>query len=245
MSGHAQHRWYKRYPSDFLAGTRGMRPIAYKTYSRLVDGMYEYGGPLPHDLLHLTHLLEIRPRDLPRLLDELVRLGKIEIADGFIHNKRTDLELGKMNGQDANIEPTQAQHSLNIGSTEPQHEPNIKPNMKAYRGKKRSKNYARAGDPARDHAHPRPEAEAEADKITRDVGALPQTNGKQTMVDHLSRSLERALQEEREEANGKRNHDRNDEPKRLEPRDEGREAGDAGGPVDLTAIANANRSGDS
>lgn len=155
MSGHAQHPWYKRYPSDFLAGTRGMRPILHKLYSRLVDGMYEYGGPLPCDVLRLKHLLEVRPRDLPRLLDELAALGKIEVIDGFIHNKRTDDELGKMNGQNANIEPTQAQHSLNIGSTEPQHEPNIK----RYRGKKRSKNFARTRDPARDHAHARTEAE--------------------------------------------------------------------------------------
>jgi hypothetical protein len=87
--------WFRCFPSNFLAGTRGMRPILHKTYTRLLMGMYEFGGPLPMEARQLGHLLELRPQDVRGMLYELAEAGKIEIKDGFVHNKRTDHELSR------------------------------------------------------------------------------------------------------------------------------------------------------
>jgi hypothetical protein len=92
--------WFRCFPANFLAGTRGMRPILHKTYTRLLMGMYDFGGPLPMEARQLGHLLELRPQDVRALVNELVVAGKVEIKDGFIHNKRTDHEMSRWTPND-------------------------------------------------------------------------------------------------------------------------------------------------
>jgi len=118
-----------------------MRPILHKTYTRLLMGMYEFGGPLPMEARQLGHLLELRPQDVRGLLYELAEAGKIEIKDGFVHNKRTDHELsrGPSNGGSnggSNGAPVDGSMDAPVGS---------------HSDKKLNENHTRAGD----HTHAR------------------------------------------------------------------------------------------
>ena len=154
MAGRRNRPWYKRYPSDFLAGTRGMRPLLHKTYSRLIDGTYEYGGPLPNDPHRLAHLLELRVRDVPRLIGELAAMGKITVENGLVHNGRADQE---MEAQKAHWKPSESPVEPQLGLSGGY----VRAKMRSYSPEKPNENYARASDPPRDHAHPRTEAEVD------------------------------------------------------------------------------------
>jgi len=158
--------WFRCFPGNFLLGTLGMRPILHKAYTRLVMGLYEAGGTLPHRRSALASLMEVRVQDVDRLLDELAGLGKISIEDGVIHNLRTDHEIMR-NGVAAPVDeavmggPLPHDQRPSNGSGEGY----VRSKMRASRARKAKQNYARAHDHAHDRtragAQPPPEAEAE------------------------------------------------------------------------------------
>jgi hypothetical protein len=152
--------WFRCFPGNFLLGTAGMRPILFRTYTRLLMGLYEAGGTLANDDQKLKGLLELRPQDVRHLIMELVGLGKISVVEGVIHNGRTDHELSRsseMNEKSGSISHPFEVHSISTGAS-------VNGEWKPRRGKKRNKNHARAGDHERAHAHPSIEAEADSNK---------------------------------------------------------------------------------
>ena len=155
-------RWFKCYPDEALNGSRGLTDAQFTTYWRLLFQMYAIGGPVPYDRRKLRFLLEVRPQDVARLIDQLVALGKLSIENGSIHNGRSDFEIKRMNEQWGRIR----------GSDEPSHEPHMSPQMELHiagHNPEKGNDSTRAHDraPAR-RAHPRQKIE---DRIIEAAGA--------------------------------------------------------------------------
>lgn len=85
--------WYKRYPSDFIAGTAMMTDSEKGVYSTLIDMMYDRGGPIedcPSDLARICGCASVKR--FQGIKERLVKLGKIAVAGGHITNARFERE---------------------------------------------------------------------------------------------------------------------------------------------------------
>lgn len=99
MSDRAKLYYYKRNPSDALAGMARLTLEQRGAYNTLLDLMYQNGGALDHDERFLMHQLGCSLRKCKALIGELLTLGKIYLTDdGRIGNERVDQEVGKASG---------------------------------------------------------------------------------------------------------------------------------------------------
>jgi len=88
------HPWYKRFPSDFVAGTLGLSLEEKGAYSLLIDLMHDRGGPLDKDLKALSIAFGCSPPRVERILAALLAKGKlIETAEGRLSNPRVEHDL--------------------------------------------------------------------------------------------------------------------------------------------------------
>lgn len=85
--------WYKRYPSDFIAGTVGLSLEQKGAYSLILDVIYDRGGPVPDDARYWAGLCGCSVRKWNTIKTELAAMGKIALADGFISNFRAEKEI--------------------------------------------------------------------------------------------------------------------------------------------------------
>jgi uncharacterized protein YdaU (DUF1376 family) len=84
------------YPRDWHLDTRDLSNAAKGVYIDLLAGMYARGGPLPYDERELCRLCGCATvRSLRPLLDELIRKGKLWVADGVLINRRALEEIAK------------------------------------------------------------------------------------------------------------------------------------------------------
>jgi uncharacterized protein YdaU (DUF1376 family) len=82
------------YPSDWLAGTRGMTAAEMGVYITLIAMMYERAGPVDgKDNAKLARLCGTSASTLRGILDRLISDGKITETDGFLFNRRAELEI--------------------------------------------------------------------------------------------------------------------------------------------------------
>lgn len=82
------------YPSDWLAGTRGMTAAQMGVYITLIAMMYERAGPIPgDDIAKLARLCGTSASSMRAILDELISDEKITLAGGMIFNRRAELEI--------------------------------------------------------------------------------------------------------------------------------------------------------
>jgi uncharacterized protein YdaU (DUF1376 family) len=82
------------YPSDWLAGTRGMTAAEMGVYITLIAMMYERAGPVDgKDNAKLARLCGTSASALRGILDRLISDGKITETDGFLFNRRAELEI--------------------------------------------------------------------------------------------------------------------------------------------------------
>ena len=127
--------YYKAYPRDFVEGTIGM-PFEVKcAYRVLIDLIYMQGGDLPDDPRYISGHLGCSIRKWKSIRAELIGLGKIEVSNKFLTNKRARKELetlAKLQLQQAenasgprNINGL-AKPSLNQPEPEPEPEPELK-----------------------------------------------------------------------------------------------------------------------
>ena len=84
--------WFKFYPSDWLAGTRGLSAAETGIYITLIAMMYERTDPLPHDNSRLARLCGCPAGAFKRCLDGLMATKKIIIKDGGLWNERVEKE---------------------------------------------------------------------------------------------------------------------------------------------------------
>lgn len=85
------------YPSDWLAGTRGMTAAQMGVYITLIAMMYERAGPIPgDDIAKLARLCGTSASSMRTILDDLISDDKITLADGMLFNRRAELEIEKV-----------------------------------------------------------------------------------------------------------------------------------------------------
>jgi uncharacterized protein YdaU (DUF1376 family) len=82
------------YPSDWLAGTRGMTAAEMGVYITLIAMMYERAGPVDGgDNAKLARLCGTSASGMKTILERLVADGKITREGGLLFNRRAELEI--------------------------------------------------------------------------------------------------------------------------------------------------------
>lgn len=81
--------YYKRFPSDWLAGTAGLTAEQKGVYDTVLELLYDRGEPIkdePRELARITGCSSTRRYSLIR--DQLVAAGKLQLVDGYLTNPR-------------------------------------------------------------------------------------------------------------------------------------------------------------
>jgi uncharacterized protein YdaU (DUF1376 family) len=82
------------YPSDWLAGTRGLSAEETGVYITLIARIYEMAGPIPRDDNRLSRLCGCASKSkFSKALEYLMSEGKIIERDGYITNERAEKEI--------------------------------------------------------------------------------------------------------------------------------------------------------
>lgn len=81
------------YPSDWLAGTRGLTAAETGIYITLIAMMYERGGPLQEEMGRLARLCGASNSTFAKTLDTLVSEGKVTRSEHGLFNSRVRKEL--------------------------------------------------------------------------------------------------------------------------------------------------------
>jgi uncharacterized protein YdaU (DUF1376 family) len=89
----SERPWYRRYGSDFIAGTLGLSLEEKGAYSIILDLIYDRGKPIPDEPRYIAGVCGCSVRKWSAIRDRLVALGKIEIEGGLITNRRAEKEL--------------------------------------------------------------------------------------------------------------------------------------------------------
>lgn len=84
--------WIRFFPSDWLAGTRGMTATETGVYITLIAMMYERGEPIQRDHARLARLCGTTPASMKDTLTVLIDEGKLVVRDGGLWNDRVEVE---------------------------------------------------------------------------------------------------------------------------------------------------------
>lgn len=85
------------YPSDWLAGTRGLTMTEVGVYIQILALIYDNDGPIADDPKRLARSFSMREAAFETVLSGLVESGKLIRDCGFISNERAINELKKRN----------------------------------------------------------------------------------------------------------------------------------------------------
>ena len=85
--------WYKRYPSDFIAGTLQLTCEEKGAYSVVLDLIYDRGGPIPDDAQWIARVCNLSTRRWNQIRARLLELGKVTAHDGVLTNNRALSQL--------------------------------------------------------------------------------------------------------------------------------------------------------
>lgn len=151
----SKNRWFKFFPSDFVAGIRSLTPIEVTAYIVVLCELYDHEGACIRDDEHFARACLIRKTDLSRAIDGLIAKGKITCEAGMLTNKRVSEEVGKRTV--AALAKAQQRHEADVNSARARHEA----------GKRFNKNNGRSRD-----VQPYTE-ERNIEKTTLKVSALP------------------------------------------------------------------------
>jgi uncharacterized protein YdaU (DUF1376 family) len=82
------------YPSDWLAGTRGMTAAEMGVYITILAMIYERAGPIKaDDMAKLARLCGTSASALKGILESLIADEKLTLVDGHLSNRRAELEI--------------------------------------------------------------------------------------------------------------------------------------------------------
>lgn len=85
------------YPSDWLAGTRGMTAEESGVYITIICRMYEMAGPIERNDDRLFRICGCKSkRHFAKIVEYLISEGKLEERDGELFNERTQKEIKKV-----------------------------------------------------------------------------------------------------------------------------------------------------
>lgn len=85
--------WYRRFPDNFIAGTVGLSLEEKGAYSLVLDLIYVRGGPVPDEPRYIAGVCNCSVRKWNAIRQRLIDLGKIEVIDGYLMNRRAEKEL--------------------------------------------------------------------------------------------------------------------------------------------------------
>ena len=85
--------WVRFFPSDWLAGTRGLSAVETGVYISLIAMMYERGEPLPEDRLRLARVCGTSGQQFVRAINVLIEHGKVIRTDVGLWNERVEKEF--------------------------------------------------------------------------------------------------------------------------------------------------------
>lgn len=88
----SERPFYKRYPSDFIAGTIGLSLEEKGAYSLILDLLYDRWSPIPDDPRYIAGVCGVSVRRWNAIRSKLIEAGKIIIHDGHIDNHRAEKE---------------------------------------------------------------------------------------------------------------------------------------------------------
>lgn len=92
----AKIKWYKRHAEDHFNGTRHIPVFDRLVYTEIIDLIYMHDGKLVNDDQYVAGCIRVGVRKYNAAKDRLLALGKIYVEDGFIRNRRCDLEAEKI-----------------------------------------------------------------------------------------------------------------------------------------------------
>jgi uncharacterized protein YdaU (DUF1376 family) len=85
--------WVRFFPSDWLAGTRGMSAAETGVYITLVAMLYESQSSIRNDETRLSRLCGLPVASYRKIVSALVEQDKITLSDGMLWNMRVGVEL--------------------------------------------------------------------------------------------------------------------------------------------------------
>jgi len=85
--------WYRRFGSDFIAGTLGLTLEEKGAYSLILDLIYDHGGPIADDPRYIAGVCGCSVRKWTTIRTALIHAGKIVLGEGTISNSRAEFEL--------------------------------------------------------------------------------------------------------------------------------------------------------
>jgi uncharacterized protein YdaU (DUF1376 family) len=85
--------WVRFFPSDWLAGTRGLSASETGVYITLVSMMYERGAPIPYEPTRLARLCGTTAAALKSVVSMLLDSGKLEQHGDGLWNARVEKEV--------------------------------------------------------------------------------------------------------------------------------------------------------
>lgn len=83
------------YPSDWLAGTRGLTAAETGEYITLVAMMYEQNGPVADDRKRLARLCGTTPAAFEKIITGLLETKKLTLSEDGFSNNRVEIEIKK------------------------------------------------------------------------------------------------------------------------------------------------------
>jgi uncharacterized protein YdaU (DUF1376 family) len=87
--------FFQFYPSDWLAGTRGLTASETGIYITLVAMMYETEAPVPSDTKRLSRLCGCTPSAFKKAVEGLLSTGKLTQDERGFFNRRVEIEIEK------------------------------------------------------------------------------------------------------------------------------------------------------
>lgn len=85
--------WVKFFPSDWLAGTRGLTAAETGVYITLISMMYEREAPIPMETKRLSRLLGMSVPAFEKVISGLMDQGKVTVQNGGYWNGRVEIEI--------------------------------------------------------------------------------------------------------------------------------------------------------
>lgn len=87
--------FFQFYPSDWLAGTRGLTATETGVYITLIAMMYEAEGRIQNDPKRLARLCGTTPGTFNKAIDGLLETGKLTLDEIGFSNSRVEIEIKK------------------------------------------------------------------------------------------------------------------------------------------------------
>jgi uncharacterized protein YdaU (DUF1376 family) len=87
--------YFSFYPADFMNGVRGLSAQDVGVYTMLLCQIYEENGPVELNHFRLATYCGMRVPAFTKSVEKLIALGKLELENGHLKNKRAEAEIQK------------------------------------------------------------------------------------------------------------------------------------------------------